>query len=86
LQAFLIASKGATRMAININFNGKPWLQSQSTPQPYTPQYEDEKWKWDSLYVLSAKDRQDARNYGLVRETPNPLNLGLEVTYDDVIL
>jgi hypothetical protein len=73
-------------MPLNINFNGAPWIQSTATPQPYTPQYEDEKWKWDSLYVLSAKDRQDARNYGLVREHPTVNYYGLEVTHDDVIL
>ena len=72
-------------MPLNINFNGKPWLQSTATPQPYTPQYEDEKWKWNSLYVLSAKDRQDARNYGLVREHPTANYYGLEVTHSDFI-
>jgi len=84
LQAFLY-EKGAKTMPLNINFNGKPWLQSTATPQPYTPQYEDEKWKWNSLYVLSAKDRQDARNYGLVREHPTANYYGLEVTHSDFI-
>jgi len=72
-------------MPINISYNGKPWLNAESTPN-YTPQYEDEKYKFPSLFTLSEQDRQDRRNQGLEREIPNPNYLGLEVKYDDFIV
>ena len=44
--------------------------------------YEDEKWKHPSMYVLSEKDREIVRHQGLKREYPNPYYYGLEVKTD----
>lgn len=73
-------------MPITVNYNGQPWLNAESTPN-YVPNYDVEKWKWASLYVLKQDDPQYVLFQGLEREIPQDVYYrGLEVKYDDTIM
>lgn len=72
--------KGAKTMGIEINYKGKPWLSAESTPNWQT-NYEDEKWKIPTMYVLKAEDEEKVRRQ-LVREYPTANYYGLEVKTD----